>query len=366
MTIRPVDPQLLQLASVGLEEELVTLLGGPIALIEIGGSLDVRVVRDVLPRLASAPIVIVATLPHGRVPEWDDVLPLFDVIIAERTIADPPADAVVPPEGLERALASLAEQVESHPLASVSLALLLHGAARRSIDDGLVAESAVYSMLQAGPEFVRWRAAHPRRSRTEVAGPQVLVRRDAGTLTVTLNRPALHNAFSARMREELADALSIAESDGTVSKVVVRGAGPSFCSGGDLDEFGTFPDPATAHVARLARSPARHLARLRERVEVRLHGHAIGAGIELSAFAGHVVAHPETSISLPEVSLGLVPGAGGTVSLPRRIGRHRTTYMALTGCRLDATAAASWGLIDDIATEADGYAAARTSSDQRA
>ena len=78
-----------------------------------------------------------------------------------------------------------------------------------------------------------------------------------------------------------------------------------------------------------------------------LHGASIGAGIEISAFAGRVVADPETMISLPEVRMGLIPGAGGTVSLPRRIGRHRTAFLALTGAPLDAETARAWGLVDD-------------------
>jgi enoyl-CoA hydratase/carnithine racemase len=60
------------------------------------------------------------------------------------------------------------------------------------------------------------------------------------------------------------------------------------------------------------------------------------------------VARPDTVIGLPEVSLGLIPGAGGTVSLPRRIGRHRTAWLALTGRTIDAATARAWGLVDEI------------------
>ena len=115
-----------------------------------------------------------------------------------------------------------------------------------------------------------------------------------------------------------------------------RGNGPSFCSGGDLDEFGTRPDPATAHVTRLARSPARLIYRLRTRITVQLHGAAFGGGIEMAAFADIVEAHPDTRIALPEVGLGLIPGAGGTVSVTSRIGRQRTAALALSGREIDA------------------------------
>ena len=150
------------------------------------------------------------------------------------------------------------------------------------------------------------------------------VEREGVCLHITLHRPGRHNAVDAALREHLVEALLVACADPSIERVVVDGAGPSFCSGGDLAEFGTLPDPATAHLVRLTRSPARLLAELAPRLEVRLHGACVGAGIEMAAFARRVVARPDTLISLPEIGLGLIPGAGGTVSLPRRIGRHRT------------------------------------------
>ena len=84
------------------------------------------------------------------------------------------------------------------------------------------------------------------------------------------------------------------------------------------------------------------------RTRAHLHGAAIGAGIELAAFAGTVLAAPDTRIRLPEVAMGLVPGAGGTVSLTRRIGRPRTCYLGVTGRELDAADALAWGIVDRL------------------
>jgi enoyl-CoA hydratase/carnithine racemase len=150
------------------------------------------------------------------------------------------------------------------------------------------------------------------------------------------------------MREEWLEALAVAGLDHTVSEVHLVGEGPAFCSGGDLDEFGTFPDPATAHLVRLGRSVAAALDALGDRVVAHLHGACMGSGIELPAFAGTVLAAPGTVIALPEVGLGLVPGAGGTVSLPRRIGRHRAALLALTQRTIDAHTALRWGLVDGL------------------
>ena len=74
----------------------------------------------------------------------------------------------------------------------------------------------------------------------------------------------------------------------------------------------------------------------------------MGAGIELPAFGRQVVAARNTFFQLPEVGMGLVPGAGGTVSIPRRIGRQRTAYLALSGLRVDAATAHGWGLVDEL------------------
>ena len=148
-------------------------------------------------------------------------------------------------------------------------------------------------MLQAGPEFAAWRAAHPASPLADTR-PTVHSERDVDTLVVTLDRTDRHNAISLRMRDELAQALSVAVVDESITDVVLRGNGPSFCSGGDLDEFGTRPDPATAHVTRLARSPARLIHELAARTTVQLHGAAFGGGIEMAAFARSVHADPDT------------------------------------------------------------------------
>ena len=167
-------------------------------------------------------------------------------------------------------------------------------------------------------------------------------------MELTLNRPDRANAFVASMRDGVVEALRTAAADPSVEGVILRGAGDSFCSGGDLAEFGSAPDPAVGHATRVTRSPAWWVDHLAADVRVHLHGHCIGAGIEVPAFAGTVLAASDTRIRLPEVAMGLVPGAGGTVSIPRRIGRHRTAWLAVTGTEIDAATALQWGLVDRI------------------
>ncbi len=132
---------------------------------------------------------------------------------------------------------------------------------------------------------------------------------------------------------------------------MLRGEGPSFCSGGDLDEFGTFSDPAAAHVVRLATSIGRSIAALGPRLVVRVHGPCAGSGVELPAFADRVSARADFTAALPEIGLGLIPGAGGTASITRRVGRHRMALLALGGRAIDAATALRWGLVDEVTEE---------------
>ena len=276
------------------------------------------------------PVVVLGVRPHGWV---DDVAPDHpcDVVLAAD---DPLLDVVI-------------ENVEANPIAAASLAVLLRQFPHHNTAIGLAAESAVYSTLQAGPDFGRWLSSRPSPQPVAADDRPVLVERDGDRLVVTLNRPHRHNAVNEPLRAALVDALSVAVADESVT-VELRGAGPSFSSGGDLAEFGAFPDPATAHVSRLTRSPGRLVSLLAPRCSAYLHGACMGAGIEVAAFAGWVVADPEAVISLPELAIGLVPGAGGTVSIPARIGRHRTALMALSTRPIPATTALEWGLVDEL------------------
>jgi enoyl-CoA hydratase/carnithine racemase len=96
------------------------------------------------------------------------------------------------------------------------------------------------------------------------------------------------------------------------------------------------------------RSVAARVDRCRDRITIELHGACIGAGIEIASFAGRVRARADAAISLPELTMGLVPGAGGTVGISRRIGRWRTIYLVLTGETLDPARAMRWGLVDEV------------------
>ena len=79
-----------------------------------------------------------------------------------------------------------------------------------------------------------------------------------------------------------------------------------------------------------------------------VHGQVLGSGLEMAAFCGRIEAADDTVFGLPELSLGLIPGAGGTVSVTRRIGRWRTAYLVLSGHTIDPSVALAWGLVDAV------------------
>ncbi|KHO28055.1 enoyl-CoA hydratase [Mycolicibacterium setense] len=216
---------------------------------------------------------------------------------------------------------------------------------------GVITESLAYSTLQAGPEFARWLAERGPATAPQLPDP-VQARRDGNTLHVRFNRPQRHNAFSTDARGALLEALEVARMDPSVDEVVLGGNGRSFCSGGDLAEFGSFADPASAHLARTRHSPALVLdeltARLGQRCRAEVHGQVLGSGLEMAAYCGWVSCDPDATIGLPELALGLIPGAGGTVSITRRIGRWRTAYLVLSGRTVNAATALAWGLVDEV------------------
>jgi len=241
----------------------------------------------------------------------------------------------------------LRQAAEANPQPALVLRQVLRASGRLDVGAALDVESFAYSTLLGGPEFARWLGDRGNRPLPPPATePPVLLARDGDVLRVTLNRPDRRNAYGRELRDALTDALRAAAAEDC--RVVLDGAGPAFCSGGDLDEFGTTPDLVTAHFVRTRAGAARALHALAGRAEVRVHGACVGAGIELAAFAGRVVAHPNTVFRLPEVAMGLIPGAGGTVSVPRRIGRWRTLWPALSGRPLSAVTALDWGLVDAI------------------
>lgn len=321
-------------------EELATLTGAGVLIVDLPVADSTPIGKETLDlareRLGELACPSVALREKELSAAATTLLPAFDIVL----------------EGGMGALDAVLEPMRERPLTSLALVQLLRHNEKLDVHDGLIAESWVYSILQSGEEFAAWAQGHEPRVRPDWTEPAVLVAREGACLSLTLNRPDRHNAFGLELRDGLVEGLELALSDASISEVLLRGNGPSFCSGGDLDEFGRFPDPVTAHAVRSTRNPGRLLHALTSRVRAVVHGACVGAGVELPAFVSRVEADPSAFFQLPEHSMGLVPGAGGTVSLPRRIGRQRTAWMALSGERIDAQTALHWGLVDALRSAA--------------
>lgn len=275
---------------------------------------------------------------------------------ASFTLVDSDVDdaRVVRVESVASALRTVADRVATWPhAASVCDDVLRALDPAAPVQAGVITESLAYSTLQSGPEFARWLAERGP-AQLPVTPDPVVTHRDGPRLHITFNRPARHNAFTTESRAALLEALTVARIDPGIVEVLLDGNGPSFCSGGDLAEFGTFADPASAHLARTRHSPALALADITARLGAAcraiVHGRVLGSGLEMAAFCGTVICHPDAVLGLPELTLGLIPGAGGTVSITRRIGRWRTAYLVLSGQTIDSDTALGWGLVDAVGT----------------
>ena len=305
---------------------------------------------------AACPIPVVGVLRRRPDPAEEALLDALTCTVAPGTgeLRQIAYAGDVGDDDVSAGLAEMAATVAAAPRAAVALDGVLRLTARLPTWEGLIAESTAYSMLLAGPEFAAWLAAAPRPSPPAQDDEPVLVGLEAGpVLHLQLNRPERRNAFGRAVRDALVDGLAIAVADESL-QVRLTGVGPAFCSGGDLAEFGTAPDPATAHRIRMSRSVGWLLHRLADRTTVQVHGACVGAGIELPSFTDHVVAAPGTNFRLPELGMGLIPGAGGTVSITARIGRWRTAWWALTCRSLGVGTALSWGLVDEVTRSSDG------------
>lgn len=211
----------------------------------------------------------------------------------------------------------------------------------------LIQESLAYARLQGSAAHTRWLDSRTPTKPLPDAG-RVATARIGDVVEMTLDRADTHNAVDRAIRDALFEGFSVAAHDPEVAAVRLRGAGKAFCVGADLDEFGTTRDPAKAHAIRMATLPAHAIVQCAARFEAHVQGACIGAGLEMVAFARGLTATRDAWFQLPELMMGLIPGAGGCVSMPRRIGRRRTAAMVLSGRRIGARTALRWGLIDAI------------------
>jgi len=166
---------------------------------------------------------------------------------------------------------------------------------------------------------------------------------------LVLDRPDALNAVSTELARQLGAACAAVESDPSVRVVVLSSAVPkAFCVGADLKERNGFTDEELRASRVVSRAAYRAVLDLPVPVVAAVHGYALGGGLELALACDLLVADPTAVLGLPEVSVGVIPGGGGTQLLARRLGWSRAADLIFTARRLDAQAAQRIGLVDRL------------------
>ncbi len=170
-----------------------------------------------------------------------------------------------------------------------------------------------------------------------------------GVAWITLNRPGVLNAMNMEVRDLLWSFMQAVQDDPDVRVVVIEGAGDrAFSAGADISEFGTAPSYVEARRARRERDVWGAMREITKPVVAAIHGYAYGAGCELSLFCDVRIASDDARFALPEVTLGYIPSAGGTQTLPRTIAPGVARKMIYSGRAIDAQRALLVGLVDRV------------------
>ena len=167
--------------------------------------------------------------------------------------------------------------------------------------------------------------------------------------SVTLNRPHALNAYSVQMRDDLYEVLRAIRDDDEVRVTIVKGTGErAFCAGADLTEFLTAPSATEARQIRFRRDLWKLFLSIPQPIIAAVHGYVLGSGMEIAACCDIRIASEDAVFGLPEVGLGIIPGAGGTQTIPRLIGVSRSLEMLLTNRWIPADEAHSFGLVNRV------------------
>tara|TARA_R110001632_G_scaffold169221_4_gene288053 strand:- start:4158 stop:4940 length:783 start_codon:yes stop_codon:yes gene_type:complete len=171
-----------------------------------------------------------------------------------------------------------------------------------------------------------------------------------GITTITINRPSKLNALNSETINELHDAFAKADTDTNTKVIIITGSGEkAFVAGADISEFADFSVSKGAELARKGQELLfDFIENLGTPVIAAVNGFALGGGLELAMAAHFRIASDNARMGLPEVSLGVIPGYGGTQRLPQLVGKGRAMEMIMTAGMIDANTALDYGLINHL------------------
>jgi enoyl-CoA hydratase len=193
----------------------------------------------------------------------------------------------------------------------------------------------------------------------------VLVERDGHMVHLILNRPEVLNAINNELAEDLMAACDALAGDPDVWLIVLRGAGErAFSAGADLKARRDMTPEQWSAQRALFRSMFARLRGLQQPMVAAVHGYALGGGTELAMLADMIVASDDAVFGLTEVSLGIIPGGGGTQNLARLVGRNRAKELIFSARRIGADDALRLGLVNRVVARADLLSAVRALADE--
>ncbi len=176
----------------------------------------------------------------------------------------------------------------------------------------------------------------------------LLVEKEGGVATLTMNRPRALNALSLELRNQLARTFTELAEDDSIRVVILTGAGRAFTAGIDLKELGSGTSGITAEAAVTVEDPVRALARLPQPVIGAVNGFAITGGFELALACDVLIASTEAKFADTHARVGIMPGWGLSQRLSRVVGTYRAKEISLTGNYLEASRALEWGLVSRV------------------
>jgi enoyl-CoA hydratase len=183
----------------------------------------------------------------------------------------------------------------------------------------------------------------------------ILVEKNDRIATVTINRPTKLNALNKATIKELNEAFTELQSDDSVRAIIVTGSGEkAFVAGADISEFADFDDEQGAALAATGHDLLfNFVENLSKPVIAAVNGFALGGGLELAMSCHFRIASDNAKMGLPEVTLGVIPGYGGTQRLPQLVGKGKAMEMIMTAGMLTAEEAKTWGLVNHVVPQTE-------------
>lgn len=178
----------------------------------------------------------------------------------------------------------------------------------------------------------------------------ILITSENGIGQITINRPSKLNALNVATIQELHDGLENLDANPEIRVIIITGEGEkAFVAGADISEFANFSIEEGAHLAAKGQELLfDFVEKLKTPVIAAVNGFALGGGLELAMACHFRVASDNAKMGLPEVSLGVIPGYGGTQRLPQLVGKGRAMEMIMTAGMIDAETAKSYGLVNHV------------------